>query len=53
MNDFTDEIFKGLENGNEEIGYGGSKNRLRASRDELDEGTKKARYNFKRNNPNF
>ncbi|WP_449619582.1 SDR family oxidoreductase [Robertmurraya sp. Marseille-Q9965] len=53
VEDFANEIFKELENGAEEIGYGGSKNRLRASRDELDEETKKAWYNFKRNNPNF
>lgn len=53
IDDFADEIFNGLESGAEEIGYGGSKNRLRASRDELDEGTKKAWYNFKRNNPDF
>lgn len=53
VEDFADEIFKGLENGDEEIGYGGSKNRLRASRDELDEGTKQTWYNFKKKNPDF
>jgi uncharacterized oxidoreductase len=34
---FADGIFKGLEEGKEEIGYGSSVNRLRMSRDEVDE----------------
>jgi uncharacterized oxidoreductase len=34
---FADSIFKGLEEGKEEIGYGSSVNRLRMSRDEVDE----------------
>lgn len=53
LHDFADELFLGLENGEDEIGYGGSKDRIRASRDELDQGTKQAWENFKRNNPNF
>ncbi|RRJ62802.1 SDR family NAD(P)-dependent oxidoreductase [Paenibacillus oralis] len=38
---FTDGIFKGLEEGKQEIGYGTSVNRLRMSRDEIDEYTEK------------
>ncbi|GIO34412.1 MULTISPECIES: SDR family oxidoreductase [Paenibacillus] len=34
---FTDGIFKGLEEGQKEIGYGSSANRLRMSRDEIDQ----------------
>jgi uncharacterized oxidoreductase len=34
---FADGIFKGLEEGKKEIGYGSSANRLRMSRDEVDE----------------
>ncbi|SFL72091.1 uncharacterized oxidoreductase [Gracilibacillus orientalis] len=34
---FADGIFQGLEEGKEEIGYGSSENRLRMSRDEIDE----------------
>ena len=37
VDDFADGIFKGLEEGKEEIGYGTSVNRLRMSRDEIDE----------------
>lgn len=38
---FADGIFKGLEEGKEEIGYGTSVSRLRMSRDEIDEYTEK------------
>ncbi|MEK8128871.1 SDR family NAD(P)-dependent oxidoreductase [Paenibacillus filicis] len=38
---FTDGIFKGLEEGKTEIGYGTSISRLRMSRDEIDEYTEK------------
>ncbi|AIY07107.1 cytochrome C553 [Paenibacillus polymyxa] len=41
---FTDGIFKGLEEGKTEIGYGDSVSRLRMSRDEIDEFTEKV-YN--------
>ncbi|SDW98633.1 SDR family oxidoreductase [Paenibacillus sp. CF384] len=37
LNDFADGIFKGLTAGDTEIGYGTSVNRLRMSRDEVDE----------------
>ncbi|GIP28602.1 hypothetical protein J23TS9_37320 [Paenibacillus sp. J23TS9] len=37
MEAFADGIFKGLEEGKKEIGYGSSVNRLRMSRDEVDE----------------
>ncbi|MNI89561.1 hypothetical protein D3C73_1469740 [compost metagenome] len=36
---FADGIFKGLEEGKQEIGYGTSVDRLRMSRDEVDEYT--------------
>ncbi|MFM9280760.1 SDR family oxidoreductase [Paenibacillus jiagnxiensis] len=38
---FADGIFKGLEEGKEEVGYGTSVSRLRMSRDEIDEYTEK------------
>ncbi|MCM3702310.1 SDR family oxidoreductase [Paenibacillus macerans] len=38
---FTEGIFKGLEEGNQEIGFGTSVSRLRMSRDEIDEYTEK------------
>jgi uncharacterized oxidoreductase len=53
LNDFADAVFKGIENGEEEIGYGGSEKRLRASRDELDQGTKKAWESYLSRNPDF
>ncbi|MFB9326642.1 SDR family oxidoreductase [Paenibacillus aurantiacus] len=37
LDDFADGIFKGLEEGKQEIGYGTSVARLRMSRDEIDE----------------
>ncbi|MDP4084982.1 MAG: SDR family NAD(P)-dependent oxidoreductase [Bacillota bacterium] len=51
--DFVDAIFEGLENDEEEIGFGGSKERLRASRDEIDLGIKMAWEGFVKNNPDF
>lgn len=36
LNEFADGIFKGLEEGKKEIGYGSSVERLRMSRDEID-----------------
>ncbi|WP_138494420.1 SDR family oxidoreductase [Paenibacillus pinistramenti] len=41
LDDFADGIFKGLEEGKPEIGYGTSESRLRMSRDEIDEYTEK------------
>jgi uncharacterized oxidoreductase len=38
---FADGIFKGLEEGKKEIGYGTSVNALRMSRDEIDEWVEK------------
>jgi uncharacterized oxidoreductase len=38
---FADGIFKGLEEGKKEIGYGTSVNRLSLSRDEIDDYTDK------------
>jgi uncharacterized oxidoreductase len=40
LKEFADGIFKGLKEGREEIGYGSSAERLRMSRDEIDEYTK-------------
>ncbi|HWJ79883.1 MAG TPA: SDR family NAD(P)-dependent oxidoreductase [Niallia sp.] len=37
LDEFTDGIFKGLEEGKQEIGYGSSVERLRMSRDQIDE----------------
>ena len=53
LNDFADEIFKGLEQGEIEIGYGGTKERLHATREEINQGIKGAWQNFLKNNPNF
>lgn len=53
LNEFADAVFKGFEKGDEEIGYGGSEKRLRASRDELDQGTKQAWEGFLSRNPDF
>ncbi|MFP3918087.1 SDR family NAD(P)-dependent oxidoreductase [Lysinibacillus telephonicus] len=53
LNDFIHAIFEGLKNGQIEIGYGGTEKRLTASRDELDQGMKKAWHNFLNNNPDF
>jgi len=53
LNDFADAVFEGIKNGEEEIGYGGSEKRLRATRDELDEGTKQAWEGFLSRNPDF
>ncbi|MNJ03305.1 hypothetical protein D3C73_1635730 [compost metagenome] len=39
MGAFADGIFKGLKEGKQEIGYGTSVDRLRMSRDEVDEYT--------------
>jgi uncharacterized oxidoreductase len=53
LNDFADSIFNELEKGEDEIGYGGTKERLYASKDEVAEGTKRAWENFLKNNPDF
>ena len=37
VDEFADGIFKGLEEGKQEIGYGSSQERLRMSRDQVDE----------------
>lgn len=37
LDEFADGIFKGLEEGKQEIGYGTSVERLRMSRDKVDE----------------
>lgn len=53
VNDFADAVFAGFENGDEEIGYAGTEKRIRASRDEHDQGAKLMWQNFRKNNPDF
>ncbi|WP_160718984.1 SDR family oxidoreductase [Bacillus sp. USDA818B3_A] len=53
LNDFADTIFAELENGEIEIGYGGTKERLHATREEIMQGIKGAWQNFLKNNPGF
>jgi uncharacterized oxidoreductase len=53
LDHFADMILRGLEEGELEIGYGGTTERLSAGREEIIEGTKRARQNFLKNNPDF
>jgi uncharacterized oxidoreductase len=53
LDDFADGIFKGLYNGEEEIGFGDSEKRLHASQDELKQGTKLAWEGYLSRNPDF
>ncbi|MFL6555625.1 MAG: SDR family oxidoreductase [Bacillus sp. (in: firmicutes)] len=53
LDDFADTIFKGLEQGELEIGYGGTKERLHASKEEIIQGTKGAWQHFLKNNQDF
>lgn len=53
LDDFADAVFNGLENGDLEIGYGGTEKRLNASMDEIRQGTKGAWEGFLKNNPDF
>ncbi|MBA4541444.1 MULTISPECIES: SDR family oxidoreductase [Thermoactinomyces] len=53
VDQFADAIFQGLSNGDLEIGYGDAEKRLHASRDELNQSTKRAWENFLQNNPGF
>jgi uncharacterized oxidoreductase len=53
LNDFANSIFQGFENGELEIGYGGTENRLKGSREENLHGAKTAWEGFLRNNPDF
>lgn len=53
LSDFADTIFNELEKGEHEIGYGGTKERLYAARDEINQGTVMAWQNFLKNNPDF
>jgi uncharacterized oxidoreductase len=50
---FADGVFAGFEKGDLEIGYAGSEKTLRASRDEVDEGSRRMWQNFVKNNPDF
>jgi uncharacterized oxidoreductase len=53
LSDFADTIFAELEKGEDEIGYGGTKERLHATREEIIQGIKGAWQNFLKNNPGF
>ncbi|EKQ56784.1 MULTISPECIES: SDR family NAD(P)-dependent oxidoreductase [unclassified Clostridium] len=53
VNDLADSVFKGLENENLEIGYGGTEKRLSASMDEIRQGTKAAWESFLSRTPKF
>jgi uncharacterized oxidoreductase len=53
VNDLADSVFKGLENGDLEIGYGGTEKRLSASMDEIRQGTKEAWESFLSRTPEF
>ncbi|WP_342042335.1 SDR family oxidoreductase [Bacillus sp. OTU2372] len=53
LTDFADTIFAELEKGEVEIGYGGTKERLQATREEIMQGIKGAWQNFLKNNPSF
>lgn len=53
LNDFADSIFEGFEKGKYEIGFGGTEERLTASREEINKGIKGAWEGFNKNNPNF
>lgn len=50
---FAEEVFAGLERGNQEIFYGGTEKRVLATKDEIDQMTKQIWENFLTNNPNF
>ncbi|MFC7686480.1 SDR family oxidoreductase [Ureibacillus sp. GCM10028918] len=51
--DFIAGIFNGLKNGKSEIGYGGTEQRLTASKEEIEQGMKNAWQGFLKNNPDF
>jgi uncharacterized oxidoreductase len=51
--EFADSIFQDLENGHLEIGFGGTLDRLNASREEINQGIKRAWEGFRNNNPDF
>ncbi|CAM3405132.1 SDR family oxidoreductase [Marinicrinis lubricantis] len=53
LDDFADIVFRRFENGDLEIGYGDSEKRLRATKEEIDQGTKQAWESFLTHNPAF
>lgn len=53
LGDFADAVFKGFENGDLEICYGGTENRLRAPMNEINQVTKSSWESFLKNNPSF
>ncbi|RLQ94337.1 SDR family oxidoreductase [Falsibacillus albus] len=53
LDDFANSVFSEIREGKNEIGYGDSKKRLRATRDEIDEGMMQAWKGFLNRNPDF
>ncbi|KGR78937.1 SDR family oxidoreductase [Ureibacillus sinduriensis] len=53
LNEFISRVFDGLRSGKIEIGYGGTEQRLTASKEEIEQGMKNAWQNFLKNNPEF
>lgn len=53
LNEFADKIFAGFGEGKLEIGYGGTEERLRATKDEIDQTIKRAWEGFVNRNPSF
>ncbi|HWL11618.1 MAG TPA: SDR family NAD(P)-dependent oxidoreductase [Ureibacillus sp.] len=53
LNDFIASIFDGLREKKLEIGYGGTEERLTASKEVIEQGVKNAWQNFLNNNPDF
>ncbi len=53
LHEFADSVYSRIKQGDLEIGFGASEKRLRASRQELEEGTQHAWRNFLKNNPDF
>lgn len=53
VDEFADTIFKGFEQGKVEIGFGGTEERLTATRDAIDLGVKQAWEGFLKRNPDF
>ena len=51
--DFADTVYQGLKQGKNEVGYGGTEQRLTASKKEIEQGMKQAWHNFLKNNPDF
>ena len=53
LGDFADSVYQGLKQGKKEVGYGGTEQRLTASKEEIQQGMKQSWHNFLKNNPDF